>query len=215
MIRRISVTLVLVALVGCSSPPHPSPTEADPPIAASEHRPPVQQAYSFPEVIAFGPEDQTGITVQKFPTLHWFLSPLTPLPIHFILMDRRPGHLAVDLELRPPTRPGIQQIQLREHNIVLEFDVVYRWYVTVIRDPGDRSRDIVAGATIERSHKDLFFIGDGPTCDEGAVYFYAKSGIWYDAFACVTELIQTNPKDRTLRDLRSNLLGRRILVYLP
>ena len=25
-----------------------------------------------------------------------------------------------------------------------------------------------------------------------------KAGIWYDAFACVTDLIETNPQDRTL-----------------
>jgi len=42
----------------------------------------------------------------------------------------------------------------------------------------------------------------------------AKASIWYDAFACVTDLIETNPQDRTLRALRDKLLGGRQILSI-
>ena len=54
----------------------------------------------------------------------------------------------------------------------------------------------------------------GRSCDKDPVHFFREADIWYDAFACVTGLIGTNPQDRTLHDLRSELLGRRNYLCL-
>lgn len=158
--------------------------------------------------------DHVGLTVQKSPVLYFFISPATSLPIRFTLFDDRTVSPVTEVLLKSPTAPGIQKIWLKDYNVVLELDMQYRWYVAAIQDPDSSSRDIVAGGGIERV--DPFLVNYyGRSCNKDAVRLLREAGIWYDAFACVSELIETNPQDRTLRDLRGELLGRRNYIYFP
>jgi hypothetical protein len=164
-------------------------------------------------LVAMTPDD-VGLTVQKSPVLYFFISPATSLPIRFTLMDIRTVSPVTEVLLKSPTAPGIQKIWLKDYNVVLELDMQYRWYVAAIQDPDSSLKDIVAGGIIERV--DPYLVNYyGRSCDKDAVRLLREAGIWYDAFACLTELIETNPQDLTLRDLRGELLGRQNLIYFP
>ena len=158
--------------------------------------------------------DYVGLTVQKSVMLYFLVSPATSLPIRFTLMDNRTVSPVAEVLLKSPTAPGIQEIRLKDYNVVLELDVQNRWYVAAIQNPDSSSRDIVAGGGIERV--DPYLVNYyGRSCDKDAVRLLWEAGIWYDAFACVTELIKTNPQDRTLYDLRDDLFGIQNYVYFP
>jgi hypothetical protein len=131
--------------------------------------------------------DHVGLTMRKSPVLYFFISPATTLPIHFTLMDIRTVSPVAEVLLKSPTALGIQEIRLKDYHVVLELDVQYRWYVAAIQNPDSSSRDIVAGGSIERV--DPFLVNYyGQSCDKDAVRVLREAGIWYDAFACVTEL---------------------------
>ena len=44
------------------------------------------------------------------------------------------------------------------------------------------------------------------TCDENSVRNNAMASMWYEAMACVSSLIEQEPKDPSLRRLRAALL---------
>jgi hypothetical protein len=158
--------------------------------------------------------DQVGLTLQKSPVLYFYISKATSLPILFTLVEDRNITPVPDIPLKSPSGPGLEAIRLGDYQIVLEENVQYHWYVSVIRNPDSRSRDIVVGGVIERV--DPFLVNYyGRKCDTDAVRYLQEAEIWYDAFACVNELIDANPQDKTLRDLRGELLGRpKSFLYL-
>ena len=166
------------------------------------------------DLLAMAP-DYVGFTVQKSPVLYFFISPATSLPIRFTLIDIHTVSPVAEVLLKSPTHPGMWAIRLEDYHLMLEEEVQYRWYVSVIQHPELPQRDIVAGGAIERV--DPYLVNYyGRPCDKGSALLSLKAGIWYDAFACVTELIETNPQDRTLRELREKLLGREgNLLYFP
>ena len=74
-------------------------------------------------------------------------------------------------------------------------------------DTGRRSKDILAGASLERVAvpDDLGAkVSSASKADLPAVY--AGAGIWYDAIAALNELIAAAPQDAALRTQRSALL---------
>src|SRR5262249_55901192 len=119
-----------------------------------------------------------------------------------------------DILLKSPTRPGWWAIQLKDYGIVLERDVEYRWYVSIPTVSNDLSHEIVVGGVIERHFDDLDCFLEGQPCDKEAMRVYLKSGIWYDGFACLNELIEANPQDPSLRRMRSALL-KEVGIILP
>lgn len=157
--------------------------------------------------------DHVGFTVQKSPVLYFFISHDIALPIRFTLRDTRKITPEVDVLLGSPTRRGLRAIRLEDYHVMLEEEVEYYWNVAV-EDRDFPHRESFAGGMIERVDLRLFKY-DGRRCDKDTVRYLWKAGIWYDAFACVTELLETSPHDHTLRELRDNLLGRRNLIYFP
>ena len=149
--------------------------------------------------------DTVGFTLRKSPVLYYYISKATLLPIHFTLVDIRAVSPAAEVPLRSPTPAGVWAIRLQDYDIVLEVGVQYRWYVSVTRNPGTPTQNIVAGGVIERVDLDLVNY-DGRTCDRNGVRYLMGAGIWYDAFACLNELTEANSQDRSLRDLRDKLL---------
>ena len=70
----------------------------------------------------------------------------------------------------------------------------YRWFVTLVVDPDRPSHDVVAGGMIERISFDEACAFGMPctwtACNREAIYRYSDSGLWYDAIACLLELIE-------------------------
>jgi hypothetical protein len=124
--------------------------------------------------------------------LYFYLPHFIASPIHFTLVDNRRIPPVAEFTLSSPAGPGFVPIRLGHYQIVLEEEVQYRWYVSVVQGAEPSGPDIVAGGVIERRDSALLA---------------AKAGLWIDAFSCAIELIEANPEDQSLRRLRDNLLG--------
>jgi len=160
--------------------------------------------------------DRVGLTVKKSPVLYFYISQATSAPVRFTLVDSRKGRRPVAEVLLPsPTQPGYVAIRLEDYHVVLEEGVQYQWVVLVDVKPGARGHydpPVVMG-TIERVDPRSIDYDDRP-CDKDAVVVFAKGGLWYDAMACLNELIEANPQDPSHRRLRSELL-KEVGLILP
>jgi hypothetical protein len=163
---------------------------------------------SDPVLVALVP-DHVGLTVKKTPVLNWFLSKPTTYPLKFTLIDIglvKPMHEGL---IPAPVHAGVQSIHLKDWGLTLEPDVQYRWYISAIRNPDSPSQDIVAGGVIERCEFStcLVEMEVDLSCDRHSVLRNAVRGFWYDAMACLCELIDANPSDHVLRRQRAALLN--------
>jgi hypothetical protein len=161
-----------------------------------------------PEIVALVP-DHVGLTVKQAPSLNWFLSKPTSLPMRFTLIDIRSVKPLHEGPLPTPGHAGVQFINLKDLGLKLEPDVQYRWYVSAIRNPDSPSQDIVAGGVIERCEFStcLVEMEVDLSCDRQSVLRNAVRGFWYDAMACLCELIEAKPSDQILRRQRAALLN--------
>ncbi len=160
-----------------------------------------------PEIVALVP-DHVGLTVKRAPSLNWFLSKPTALPIRFTLIDTRSVKPLHEGPIPTPGQAGVQSIYLKDLGLTLEADVQYRWYISAIRNPDSPSQDIVAGGIIERCEFStcLVEMEVDLSCDRLSVLRNAVRGFWYDGMSCLCDLIKTNPQEASLRRMRAALL---------
>jgi hypothetical protein len=152
--------------------------------------------------------DHVGYTVKETPAVNWFLSKSTVYQVRFTLRDDRSTRSFQEKIIPTPKQPGIYTVNLKELGLVLEPNVQYKWFVSVIRDAESPSKDIVAGGVIERcelseclTERDIKL-----DCTDQSVMDNARAGLWYDAMGCLCNLIDAEPKNDKLRRLRARLL---------
>ena len=160
-----------------------------------------------PEIVALVP-DHVGLTVKQAPSLNWFLSKPTSLPIRFTLIDTRTVKPLHEGTIPTPSQAGVQSLDLKALGLTLEPDVQYRWYISAIRNPDSPSQDIVAGGMIERCEFSTCLVEMEVDlgCDQQSVQRNALRGFWYDAVSCLCDLIKTNQHDPSFRRMRAALL---------
>ena len=151
--------------------------------------------------------DHTALTTREQPSLYYYLGKKTKYPIELTVIEDREIRPLLETRFVSPEAPGIQAIHLRDYDLRLVKDKVYKWFVSIIPDPVRRSKDILAWGAIKRiaipesvrpkiagSEKEL------------VPQIYAEAGIWYDAFAEISNLIETHPGNREFRRQRAALL---------
>jgi Domain of Unknown Function (DUF928) len=157
--------------------------------------------------------DHTGLTVKEQPSLHWFVSSKTPYPVELTVMDPRATQPLLEHRIPSPIEAGLHKVRLADHNVRLSPGVAYRWFVAIVPDPGRRSKDILAGGTIERvelSDELRARLASARTTE--IPFLYAEAGLWYDAFAAISELIEASPENADLKKQRAALMAQ---VGLP
>jgi hypothetical protein len=150
-------------------------------------------------VSVLAPKDM-GMTTQDQPTLYWFLSKSISKPIEFTLVDDRTNKTVLETTIKPPFNAGIQRIRLTDYGVRLG-PGRYEWTVALVLDPERRSQDIGAGGWLE--------VAQGPKPSPNGTPDYralAGEGLWYDAVATLSDLIDASPNDSTLRNHRASLL---------
>jgi hypothetical protein len=152
--------------------------------------------------------DHTGLTSEESPTLYWFVSKSTDLPVEITVTDPDDPAPVLELRLTGPTQAGIRKVALADHGARLRPGVTYQWYVALVPDPKRRARDILSGGTITR-----VALADGLREKlEGAQPWerpamYAEAGLWYDAVAEIHRLIAATPGDPSLKTQRASLIA--------
>jgi hypothetical protein len=157
--------------------------------------------------------DHTGLTMQEQPSLYWFISSVASSPAELTVMDPRATQPVLEVRIPSPVQRGVHRIRLADHGVRLSPGVAYRWYVAVVPDPDRRSKDILAGGTIERVETPAELSAKLARASKTEVPFlYAEAGLFYDALTAISELIETAPEDPGLQKQRATLLAQ---VGLP
>jgi len=157
--------------------------------------------------------DHSGLTVREQPSLYWFISSPTAFLVEVTLTDPQATRPLLEMRLPSPVAAGVHRIRLADHGVQLAQGVQYRWFVAVVPDPARRSRDILAGGTIERIEPPEAMKTRAVQARRDELPFiYAEAGLWYDALTAVSELIESAPDNRELQRQRAALL---IQVGLP
>ena len=221
---KIAAFVSLAALVLATPvPPAESQTQSQPPPASSDvpvYKPPLRGAPggrvgggtrgpAAREVFvlsALAP-NHTGLTVSEQPSLYWFISGPTSFPMEVTVVDPRASQPVLEARVLSPSQSGVRRIRLADHNIRLSPGVAYRWFVAVVPDPARRSRDILAGGTIERVELSEEIKGKiAQATKQDLPFVYAEAGLWYDALAAISERIEEGPNDAGLRKQRAALM---------
>jgi hypothetical protein len=176
---------------------------------ASERNAPVIRAGvagELPELRALGPE-HVGATTSASPTLYWFLSGASSVPVQITLRSERDSRPLLDLRLEPPVGAGLHALRLERRSARLEPGATYRWFVALVPDPANRDADLVSGAAVRRT------VAAGALSEQLAAaapaeraHLLAAAGYWYDAFDLLTDWIQAEPAEERLREHRAALL---------
>ncbi len=152
--------------------------------------------------------DHTGLTANDQPSLYWFISNVASSPVELTVVDPRAVKPVLDTLIAPPIQPGVHRIRLADYGVRLAPGVAYRWFVAVVPDSDHRSKDILAGGTIERVELPEGLrakLAQAGKTDRP--FLYAAAGFWYDAVAALSELIETTPDDPVFRGQRAALMA--------
>ena len=98
-------------------------------------------------------------------------------------------------------------MNLKDYDILLEPDILYRWYISIAQNPQLHSRDVVVGGLIEGCAEEECLIRETPSrCYRNFVRVLAIRGFWYDSISCLCDLIKSSPDDETLRRMLGALM---------
>jgi len=151
--------------------------------------------------------DHSGLTTSEQPSLYWFISKPTALPIELTVMDSQGIKPLLETKLPSPAEPGIQRVRLADYNVHLAPGAAYRWFVAVVPDADRRSKDILAGGAIERVDlQEDVKAKLAQASDNEVPFVYAQAGLWYDALKSISDLIDAAPQNQELRNERTALL---------
>jgi hypothetical protein len=151
--------------------------------------------------------DQLALTTQAQPSLYWYQSKQAKTKFEVTVTEPKNPQPLLVLKSNAPTPAGIHAIRLSKFKVELKPNVVYRWSVAVVTDPQNRSQDIIANGVIKRIEPAPDLAGKlTAASDADKAALYAENGIWYDALQSVSDQIDRNPQDASLRDERASLL---------
>ncbi len=160
------------------------------------------------DLIVLAPES-IGLTSRAQPTLYWYSSKGLSTPLEFALNDERSVKPLVELKVTV-SRPGIYALHL---NYNLKPEVEYQWSIAAVTDPNQRASDTIASGALKRVQLPVMLADQLNRASKRELPFlYAREGLWYDAFAILSEQIDTNPMDRDLLEQRAALLAQVKLI---
>jgi hypothetical protein len=151
--------------------------------------------------------DHTGLTAKEQPSLFWFISAQTTLPVELTIVDPNADEPLLQIPIPSPVVRGVHRLRLTDYGVRLTRGVAYQWSVAVVTDAARRSRDVLSSGMIERIEADRDLVpGLSEARQEDLVALYAQAGIWYDALEAVCDFIDRSPDDKAARSDRAALL---------
>lgn len=153
---------------------------------------------------ALVPSSNFGATVAAYPTFLAYMPALlpqaSPLPVEFVLEDKN-GNEIYKSTFKTSGKSGIVAISLPAQAGLspLEIGQDYKWSLSIICQPDDRSRDISVQGLVRR-------VALNPTLGtqlkqalpQEQVELYAEARLWQDALATLAQLRRDNPTDSTV-----------------
>jgi hypothetical protein len=151
--------------------------------------------------------NHVALTVQEQPVLYWYLSQPPKYPVELTINIERDTQPVLEKRIPLPSQAGIFPLRLSDFDIHLSTGTQYRWFLSLVPDPERRSKDIVAGAIIERVEiPETLRSRLLKASREEISNVYAEAGMWYDALMAVSSLIDEEPGNPVFHKRRAALL---------
>jgi hypothetical protein len=151
--------------------------------------------------------NHVALTVQEQPVLYWYLSKPAKYPIELTITIEKDTQPLLEKSIPLPSRSGIYSLRLSDFDIRLSTGTQYRWFLALVPDPNRRSRDIVAGAIIERVETPETLRSRLLKANREEISnIYAEAGMWYDALMAISNLIDDAPGNPAFHKHRAALL---------
>lgn len=148
--------------------------------------------------------DHTGLTQQQQPILYWYVSKPIDVNLEFAIIKDSNLKTIFEKKYKIKKDAGIQKVSLADHAVKLQPNTEYQWFVTIIGDKDQRSKDTVASGMIK--YIEPASNPNASISDTNKAIELARKGFWYDALSTLSEQITQQPDDLNLRDLRAQLL---------
>jgi len=151
--------------------------------------------------------DHVGLTIQEQPSLYWFLSESTEYPVELTVIEAHAEKPLVEKRISGVIQPGVQCVRLADYGVRLKQGSVYQWFVAIVTNPDQRSKDIITGGEIQRIDPPEELRSElARSGKPDASRVYAGAGLWYDAVSAVSELIDAAPDKTAFVKQRAFLL---------
>jgi hypothetical protein len=147
-------------------------------------------------------------TLKKYPSICWQID-WRPVgaTMTFTFGESRSSKPVLEVQLPDTIQTKKNEtcycVNLKDYDIQLEPDILYRWYISVSQNPESRSRDVAVRGQIQRCGEESCLIREMPSrrCDVNFIQVLARSGMWYESISCLCDLIKSSPDDKSLRQL--------------
>jgi hypothetical protein len=151
--------------------------------------------------------EHLALTTQAQPSLFWFQSKPAKAKFELTVVEPKNPKPLVSLTSPDADKVGVHRIKLSRYNVELKPDVLYEWSVAIIPDAENRSQDVIAKGVIKRVNPPPELASQIEKTDGLArAAVYAQAGMWYDALDTITNAIEANPNDASLKEQRASLL---------
>lgn len=160
-----------------------------------------KEKIKLPIIIAPLAPQSTGITATDQPTLYWYLSSAWKYGMGFTLNEFGVNEPLFEYDINQKTEcqkhlqgDFICHLNLADHNMRLQPNRDYEWFVFIIFDPEQRTSDWLASAFIRYDEQPSKLLE--PSTQQYKIY--QKAGIWYDGFDKLMKQIRNQPHNQTL-----------------
>ena len=152
-------------------------------------------ADEIPFICALVPE-HVGLTQMSQPNLYWYISEPSPHEVVLTVNSDETVLPLLETALVRPKEAGVQTIKLSDFDISLEKEHIYTWFVALVPDPKNRSKDILTrgGIRLASLSEDVRNSLRVQSAEEQAI-IYAEQGLWYDALQALMNLVQETSGD--------------------
>ena len=152
------------------------------------------------KLTALVPENQIGRTVSEYPQFFFYLPEADAQLAEFFLQDEK-ENLIYQTTLKIDNSPGVMSVSIPANKNVspLQVGKNYRWSISLICDPQDRSTDVFAAGIVRRVELSADIRSELEKADpRQKAVIYAQTGIWQDALGTLAAARRANPNDPNL-----------------
>ncbi|NJN58110.1 MAG: DUF928 domain-containing protein [Leptolyngbyaceae cyanobacterium SL_5_9] len=146
------------------------------------------------------PSSRLGLSVSQEPVLMVYIPETSATSLELTLENEDGTEVLYNQTLDVPGTAGIVQFNLADYTSTpLAEGNLYRWYVSLVCDDEDRSRNAVIAGWVEPVEPSAALIDHLQQADpQDRPRLYAEAGIWYDALHSLADLYQSQPQNAML-----------------
>lgn len=155
---------------------------------------------------ALVPASNLGLTLNANPTLWFYVPYASPqsYETEFVLIDAAENDV-YEQNFPLPEEPGVIGIQIPEA-VMLQAGASYRWVVSVMCNPGNRSGDATVNGWIQRVDPENLENQLAAASLDNKMLLYSEHDLWHEILTTLAQLRRDQPNDEEIAAAWAELL---------